>query len=322
MRFVSSSPSSSMSLFAGNNVNERVNAFLNGIPYTHASGMRLHSVGEARAALVLPARPEWTGDALRGLVHPGCASVLADTACGVAVGTALETPVPFATLDLRMDYLRPAVAGADLICQAHCHRVARSVAFVRGEVFQSGGDEPVALVNAAFMLSTAAKRREPAAPGGERAPGPAATVHALDLTPAGPETETLPAGGSPYVEYLGVRRTTLADGTPLFRLPFRQDLIGNPVLPALHGGVLAGFAETALVLHPVFTQGLSPQTGVPKGIDFLIDYLRSARPVDTFAHCITVRQGSRVALVQASLWQDDPSRPVAVARGHLLLPNG
>lgn len=313
-----------MSLFAGADAAERAHAFLNGIPYTQASGMKLHSLGEGRASLILPARPEWTGDAVHQLIHPGCASVLADTTCGLAVGTALDKVEPFATLDLRMDYLRPGVSGADLICEAHSHRVTRSVVFVRGEVFQTGLDDPVALVSAAFMRATASKRRE-AAPGAgagdspsAAAPAVAATAHAA-LLPVGAELPAVPAGASPYAEYLDVRRAPLADGTPLFRLPFRPDLIGNPILPALHGGVLAGFAETALVLHLAVTNRLAA-TAMPKGVDFLIDYLRSARPVDTYAHCTTVRQGSRVALVQVSLWQEDPARPVAVARGHLLLP--
>ncbi|HEX5356518.1 MAG TPA: hotdog domain-containing protein, partial [Aquabacterium sp.] len=60
--------------------------------------------------------------------------------------------------------------------------------------------------------------------------------------------------------------------------------------------------------------------GVPRGIDFAIAYMRSAKPVDTFVQGTTVRQGNRVALVQVSIWQDDPQRPVAQARGHCLMP--
>jgi len=55
-------------------------------------------------------------------------------------------------------------------------------------------------------------------------------------------------------------------------------------------------------------------------VDFSIDYLRPARPVDTFAQGLTVRQGNRVSLVQANLWQEDPRRPVAAVRGHWLMP--
>ena len=96
----------------------------------------------------------------------------------------------------------------------------------------------------------------------------------------------------------------------------REDLIGNPRLPALHGGVIAGFAETAALLHLI---RLLPRTKRPKSIDFAIDYLRTGRPEETFAQCEVVRIGSRVALVQVRCWQRAPDYPIAVTRGHFLL---
>ncbi|HET6789239.1 MAG TPA: hotdog domain-containing protein [Aquabacterium sp.] len=319
-----------MSIFDNAHYTAWGNAFLQGIPYARDAGMRVVSIGEGRARVSMDARAEWVGDAARGQLHPGCATVLADTACGVAVGTALNPIVPFATLDLRMDYLRPAQTGAVLECEAHCHRLSRSVAFVRGEVFQQGSEEAVAAVNATFMLGTANARRTdlPAKDAGAPPLPPAATQPA----PASPllarlgelsATPALPAGLSPYVDFLAVERHTLPEPTAsdemLFKLPFNPGLIGNPVLPALHGGVIAGFAETAAVLHLVYSNGLQRDT-TPRGVDFAIDYLRSAKPIDTWARCTTVRQGSRVALVQVHVWQDDPTRPIVSARSHCLLP--
>ena len=92
-----------MSIFTGENRMAWAQAFISGIPYAATSGMRLDEVSEGRCSLVLPARPTWTGDSERKLIHPGCLSVLADTACGVAVGCALDELEPFATLELRMD---------------------------------------------------------------------------------------------------------------------------------------------------------------------------------------------------------------------------
>lgn len=295
-----------------------VASFLSGIPYCRASGMSLVSIEKGRASLKLPGSPTWTGDAQRQLIHPGCSSVLADSACGMAVSSSLDTLEPIATLDLRMDYLRPATAGADLICEAHCYRLTRHIAFVRGDVFQSGDAEPVAAVIAAFMRGTASGPRDPSASRPAAAPNlqPGIAIAVQDP----PQQPALPIGMSPYVEYLDVRQARQPDGVPLFRLPFRPDLIGNPLLPALHGGVLAGFAETAMVLHLALTASQLPDSPA-RGVDFSIDYLRSAKPVDTYARCVTIRRGSRVALVQAELWQDDPLRPVATVRGHLLLPD-
>lgn len=305
-----------MSIFEDSSRQQWIEAFMAGIPYVRASGMHVTESARNVATLAMPASPHWTGDAERQLTHPGVLTVLADTACGVAVGTALDVLEPFATLDLRMDYLRPAVADRELLCRAECHRLSRSVAFVRGEIRQPGQDEVLATVHATFMRATASARREPLSAPKVAAPR-VAPAEARPLPQA--LTPALKPGLSPYVDYLNVHQGSGEAEAPVFRLPFKPELIGNPVLPALHGGVLAGFAETAMVLHLITTMGLSDGTP-PRGVDFSIDYLRSARPVDTFAQAITVRQGSRVALVQVSLWQDDALRPVATARGHFLLP--
>lgn len=302
-------------------------AFLEGIPFARAAGMAAGAMSQGRASVTMQASDHWTGYATAGHIHPGCLTVLADTACGVAVGAAMNPIEPYATLDLRMDYLRPAKAGSALRCDAHCHRLSRSVAFVRGEVFQEGADEAVAAVNATFMLSTANVRRRDVPASASTAPLAEATDPAV-----GERQPPLAWQGelavtrelSPYASFLGIERQMAVDGQEgdVYRMPFKPELIGNPVLPALHGGVVGGFAETAALLHLIFTNPQAPGSEVssPRGVDFAIDYLRSAKPIDTFARCTTIRQGSRVALVHVTVWQDDPSRPIVSARSHCLLP--
>lgn len=285
------------------------------IPFSRMAGMTATAVVEGRTTLALPARPEWSGDQERNRVHTGVLCALADTACGFAAGTAVQEAGAFATLDLRMDYLRSADTRLDLVCEAHCHRVSRSVAYVRGEVRQPGNPDPIALVNATFMRTAAG----PAGPRRAQAAGlPQVSAEAL-LAASTATHPALPEGRSPYVDFLGVVKHPEVEGGPIFRLPYRADLIGNPRLPAIHGGVLAGFGETAMILHLVAT---NPPMGkaIPKAVDFSIDYLRPARPVDTFAQGLTIRLGNRVSLVQANLWQEDPQRPVAATRGHWLMP--
>jgi len=126
----------------------------------------------------------------------------------------------------------------------------------------------------------------------------------------------------PYSAFLDVQ-VALQDGVPRCRLPFRPSLIGNTALPALHGGVVAGFMENAALLHLLL---LLEESKVPKGIDFSIDYLRSANAADLHAQCDVTRQGRRVAQVQIRCWQDEPGHPgrtreVALARAHFLLGN-
>lgn len=119
----------------------------------------------------------------------------------------------------------------------------------------------------------------------------------------------------PYAGWLGMS-AVLHDGVPRLRLPFRAPLTGNPALPAIHGGVVAGFMESAALLHLLL---VLDQERIPKSIDFSIDYLRSARTIECHAACEVERLGRRVAQVQVRCWQDQVARPVALARAHFLL---
>jgi uncharacterized protein (TIGR00369 family) len=286
--------------------------------------------------MMLPPRADWMGDPARGLMHPGAITVLADSCCGLAVGAALEKDITYATLDLRMDYLRPASPMQAVHCDAHCYRLTRSVAFVRADVHQGDAAQPVATAQAAFMLSTPSGAR-PQVPAGTGAPQAAETFTAAAnaavaaLSPAqgasatgepasgwrAPEASepAMPPGAIPYLDYLGIR-VSPDPARPLFRMPFHPKLIGNPFLPALHGGTVAGFAETAAILH--LNQTLAGAK-LPKGIDFSLDYLRAGRPEESFASCEVVRVGARVALVHVRVWQRSPDYPIAVARAHFLL---
>lgn len=135
----------------------------------------------------------------------------------------------------------------------------------------------------------------------------------------------------PYVRWLGVRLDRAGDELTAV-LPFSDKLIGNPVLPALHGGVTAAFLETTAVLGLVWAaladEGRSVPTGadglpkLPKTIDFTIDYLRSGVSLDAYARARVVRLGRRYASVQVEAWQDRRDRPFAQANGHFLMPQG
>lgn len=98
----------------------------------------------------------------------------------------------------------------------------------------------------------------------------------------------------PYARYLGVRMQVSA-GTPRFSLPFTAHLVGNPALPAVHGGVVAAFMENAALLHLLL---MLPAGRMPRSVDFSIDYLRSARTETLYAGCEVTRLGRRVAQVQ------------------------
>lgn len=288
--------------------------FVSRTPHMREVGARITAIGRGRGTMLLPARADWMGDPVRGLMHPGALTVLADSACGLAVGSMLETRVPFATLDLRMDYLRPAGPQRDSFCEAEVYRMSRSVAFTRANVWQDDPEQPIAVAQGTFMLSTPAGTR-PTDPSGISTSSAPPAVKTHDWTPPSADEPIPLEHPIPYAEFLGIR-TAPAGADTLYRLPYQEKLIGNPRLPALHGGVVAGFAETAAILHLLREL---PGTKYPKGIDFSIDYLRAGRPEETFAQCDTVRIGARVALVQVRCWQKSPDYPITVARCHFLL---
>lgn len=116
----------------------------------------------------------------------------------------------------------------------------------------------------------------------------------------------------PYAGLIGIECERQGDDL-LFRLPASQDNIGNPMLPALHGGVIAGFMELSAALYLLI---YSDSASIPKIIDFSIDYLRAGHLQDTYARCQLWRQGRRVTNVAITAWQADPTAPIATARAH------
>jgi uncharacterized protein (TIGR00369 family) len=129
-----------------------------GTPQAQALGMRVVSIAKARAVAEVAWREDLVGDPDTGVIASGVVTTLLDNTCGVAAFAALNVPTSAATLDLRIDYMRPAKKGATIRADAHCYRMTKSVAFVRAFAFD-GEDEtdPVAAAQAAFMMSTTAK---------------------------------------------------------------------------------------------------------------------------------------------------------------------
>ncbi|MBF8701033.1 MULTISPECIES: PaaI family thioesterase [Pseudomonas] len=116
----------------------------------------------------------------------------------------------------------------------------------------------------------------------------------------------------PYAGLIGIECEREGDDL-LFRLPASQDNIGNPLLPAIHGGVIAGFMELSAALYLLI---FSESASIPKIIDFSIDYLRAGHFRDTYAQCQLWRQGRRVTNVAITAWQGDRQAPIATARAH------
>lgn len=122
----------------------------------------------------------------------------------------------------------------------------------------------------------------------------------------------------PYGRYLKLLLEP-KDGELICHLPFQEMIVGNASLPALHGGALGGLLESAAAFQLLYAH---ESVVLPKVINITVDYLRSARPVDTFATGIITKQGRRVTSVRALAWQEDRDKPVASANAHFLVDDG
>jgi uncharacterized protein (TIGR00369 family) len=119
----------------------------------------------------------------------------------------------------------------------------------------------------------------------------------------------------PYARFLGVE-VERVDRALECVLPFRQAIVGNAALPAIHGGVIGAFLELTALLRLIDESGTSR---VPKPLNFTIDYLRSAGPQTTRARADIFKLGRRIAVVHVVAWQDDRDKPVASGNGKFLL---
>jgi uncharacterized protein (TIGR00369 family) len=119
----------------------------------------------------------------------------------------------------------------------------------------------------------------------------------------------------PYARFLDVRLEETPQGL-VSVLPFRDEIVGNIMLPAVHGGVVGAFLELTALLQ-LFEVGEGER--IAKPINFSIDFLRSAGPRETRGHAEIVKHGRRIANVRVLAWQDDSTKPVASGTGNFLL---
>jgi len=119
----------------------------------------------------------------------------------------------------------------------------------------------------------------------------------------------------PYARFLGVQ--VQQQGNEVITvLPFKEEIVGNVRLPAIHGGVIGALLELTSVLQLLYETSCQR---LPKTVDVNFDYLRSGKSATTFGRAIVNRQGRRVANVRSELWQDDREKPIALSQGNYLL---
>lgn len=125
-----------------------------GAAHTHALGFAFEGLhDDASPRIRVPYRPEWVGDPDTGVLAGGLVTTLLDHVGGLAVWVAMDAFKPIATLDLRVDYMRAAQPGRDLLAQARCFRLTPTIAFVRGWAFEDDPADPVAAAQAAYVVN-------------------------------------------------------------------------------------------------------------------------------------------------------------------------
>jgi len=131
-------------------------AFRDGVPHNKALGLEIVDVGpgEGYAEIRLPYSEELVGDPETGILHGGAITALIDATCGAAVFMKLAKPVAIATLDLRIDYLKPATPGRAVVARAETVKVTRNVGFVRALAYHDDAADPIASAAGTFMIGT------------------------------------------------------------------------------------------------------------------------------------------------------------------------
>jgi uncharacterized protein (TIGR00369 family) len=134
---------------------ERARTMIQFTPQAAALGIELTKIEPPRVWGRVAYRADLVGDPDTGVIAGGVLTTLLDQVCGVAAMSSMTAPAPVATIDIRIDYMRPAQPGRDVIAEAQCYKLGKSVAFVRAIAYEDSADNPIAHATSAFMINTA-----------------------------------------------------------------------------------------------------------------------------------------------------------------------
>lgn len=300
----------------------QVEKFVSVLAQCQELGIKVVSARENELILELPYSDKIIGNPDTGVIHGGAITTLMDTTAGAGVLCAMKEFELCPTLDLRVDYMRQAKPGQSVFARASCYRSTNNILFMRCEAYQV--DRTVAHCVATFM-----RMGKKGIPSLEVMTDNVPVYEAKGLDSLSMSDDfirtvilareqrdnSLLVSAIPYAQLIGIE--CLDDrGELTFKLNRKDSNIGNPILPAIHGGVIGGFMELSSAIYLLLSQSTLK---FPKIIDFSLDYLRAGADKDTYAYCNVTRQGGRVANVEVHAWQESREKPIALARAHFLL---
>jgi uncharacterized protein (TIGR00369 family) len=132
--------------------------FMEYVPHNRALGIKMVSLEPNQAVMSLPYREDLVGNPDTGVLHGGAITAILDACSGAAVFMSLDAPTSIATLDLRIDYLKPATPNQPVVTKAHCYKRTKNVGFTRAVAYHDDPDDPIASSAGTFMIGTKASR--------------------------------------------------------------------------------------------------------------------------------------------------------------------
>jgi len=133
---------------------DALQAGLKYVPHAVAIGLKVLDIKPSGCRMSIPYDKNFIGNVENGVIHGGIITTLLDTTCGLAVQLTLEETTSIATLDLRIDYMKPATPGLGLIAHATCFKATRNIAFVRGTAYHLDEADPIATSVGTFMIGS------------------------------------------------------------------------------------------------------------------------------------------------------------------------
>ncbi|MEH6403492.1 MAG: PaaI family thioesterase [Sneathiella sp.] len=125
-----------------------------GIPQCGDIGVKVLELEDSGVTMSIPYNEKFSGNPVSGVLHGGIITTLIDSASGMCIYIKLKKYIPIATLDLRIDYLKPATPFEELRAYAECYRLTKQIAFVRAVAYHTDRNDPIANSVSTFMMQS------------------------------------------------------------------------------------------------------------------------------------------------------------------------